>query len=141
MIVIDTSALIAILFGEPAARALSTRIAAEPAGERVMSVASYLEAGTVMAGRRASRPLGAVADLEAILSEASIHLKPIDEAQARIALDARIRLGRGFGAPAGLNFGDCFSYALAKSLGAPLLFVGDDFTATDVEAALPQPAP
>ncbi len=140
MIVVDTSALIAILFGEPSARALSQRIAAEPLDGRVMSVASYLEAGTVMAGRRTRRPLDAVGDLEAILAEASIRLEPIDAAQARIALDARIRLGRGFGAPAGLNFGDGFAYALARTLEAPLLFVGNDFTATDIEPALPQTA-
>jgi ribonuclease VapC len=101
-----------------------------------MSVAGYLEAGTVIAGRRASRPLAAIQDLDAILSEAGIRLVAVDEAQARIALDAGIRFGKGFGGAAQLNFGDCVSYALAKALDAPLLFIGDDFKATDIIAAI-----
>lgn len=136
MLVIDTSALVAIFLDEEASPQLERRIAAESMGERVMSVASYLEAGTVIAGRRTSRPLAAIQDLEALLSEAGIRLVAVDEAQARIALDARIRFGKGFGAAAQLNFGDCFSYVLARTLDAPLLFIGEDFMATDVIAAI-----
>lgn len=63
-------------------------------------------------------------------------MAPLDEAQARLALEARIRFGKGFGAKANLNLGDSFAYALAKSLDAPLLYVGDDFRQTDVKSAL-----
>ncbi len=101
-----------------------------------MSTASYLEAGTVIAGRRNRRPLEVIAELDLILAEADIRLSPVDEAQGRLALEARIRYGRGFGSPARLNFGDCFAYALAKSHGAPLLYVGDDFAQTDLKSAL-----
>jgi antitoxin VapB len=72
------------------------------------------------------------------LAEQDVRLHPVDEAQMRVAMQARIVHGRGFGA-AGLNFGDCFSYALAKVLAVPLLFVGDDFTRTGIEPALPLP--
>jgi len=136
MLVIDTSALVAIMLGEPSAFALRQRIAAEPHSQRVMSVVSYLETGTVIAGRRAPDPLGAIPEVDAILTAAAIQLKPVDEEQARIALDARIRFGKGFGTLAALNFGDCFSYALAKTLDAPLLFIGNDFAATDISSAL-----
>jgi ribonuclease VapC len=136
VLVIDTSALVAILLDEGAAPELERRIAAEPVGAGLMSVAGYLEAGTVIAGRRASRPLAAIQDLDAILSEAGIRLVADDEAQARVALDARIGFGKGFGGSAQLNFGDRISYALAKALDAPLLFVGDDFKVTDIIAAI-----
>jgi ribonuclease VapC len=102
-----------------------------------MSVASYLEVGTVLAGRRLADRGKAVDDLDAFLSEAGIDLAPVDAAQARLALRARIVYGRGMGHGGALNFGDAFSYALAKSFDAPLLFVGDDFSETDIAAALP----
>ena len=135
MIVVDSSAVIAIVFGEAPATNLARRLADDP--DRVMSVASYLEVGTVLAGRRTSDRLLAIADLDRFLDEAGITLAPVDPAQARMALRARIVHGRGMGTGGTLNFGDAFSYALAKSLDAPLLFVGSDFTATDVIPALP----
>jgi ribonuclease VapC len=101
-----------------------------------MSVASYLETGTVLAGRRVSEKLQAIDDLDAFLDATRITLSAVDTVQARVALRARISLGRGMGHGGSLNFGDAFSYALAKTLGAPLLFTGDDFTKTDIEAAL-----
>ena len=134
MIVVDSSALIALLFGEPSASDLATRLAAD--SSRVMSVASYLEAGTVLAGRRRSRRFRAINDLDRFLSEAGIELSPVDVTQGRLALRARITYGRGMGHGGVLNFGDAFSYALAKSLDAPLLFVGNDFAATDITSAL-----
>jgi ribonuclease VapC len=134
MIVVDSSAVVAMLFGEASAAALAERLAADP--DRVMSVASYLETGTVLAGRRRSDRLKAIDDLDAFLGEAGIALAAVDAAQARLALTARIVRGRGMGQDGALNFGDCFAYALAKSLDAPLLFVGDDFAGTDVTAAL-----
>ena len=134
MIVVDSSAVIAILFSEPSAPALVSRLGADP--DRFMSVASYLEVGTVLAGRRRSNKSRAIDDLNTFLDEAGIALSPVDVAQARLALQARITFGRGMGHGGSLNFGDAFSYALAKSLDAPLLFVGDDFASTDIASAL-----
>lgn len=136
MIVIDSSAVIAIMLGEPTAAALSERILKEGQGGRVMSTANYVEAGTVLAGR-VDNPDDAAGDLDAFLRMAGIELVPVDEEQARIALRARVIFGRGFGARAKLNFGDSFAYALARSFNAPLLFIGDDFSATDITSALP----
>jgi ribonuclease VapC len=134
MIVIDSSAGTAILFAEASAAALSQCPAGDP--DRVMSVASYLETGTVLAGRRRSNRLRAIDDLDAFLDEAGIALEPVDPVQARLALRARIMFGRGMGHGGLLNFGDAFSYALAKTLAAPLLCTGEDFAATDVERAV-----
>jgi ribonuclease VapC len=137
MIVVDASAVIAILFREKLASALALRLSED--AERVMSVASYLEAGTVLAGRR--RPgdrLKAIEFLDAFVDEAEITLAPVDERQIRLALRARIMLGRGMGHGGELNFGDSFSYALAKTLDAPLLFVGNNFTKTDIVSGLAQ---
>ena len=117
MIVVDSSTVLAILFREPSSAELRVRLAADP--ERVLSVASYLEAGTVLAGRRRSDRLRAIADLDAFLAEAGIRLVPVETAHAAIALRARIVHGRGMGHGGRLNFGDAFSYALAKSLDAP----------------------
>ncbi|MGH7025177.1 MAG: type II toxin-antitoxin system VapC family toxin [Caulobacteraceae bacterium] len=136
MIVVDSSAVVAMLLGETAAEACAARLAKEPRESRIMSAANYVEAGTVLAGRHAD-PARGVALLDELLGLAGIALAPVDEAQARLALQARVRFGQGFGAAAGLNFGDCFAYALAKLSGAPLLFLGGDFAATDIEAALP----
>ena len=134
MIVVDASAVIAILFGEASAQMLVARLASDT--DRVISVASYVEAGTVLAGRRQMERTRAIDDLDRFLEEAEIQLAPVDAAQARLALRARIVHGRGMGQGGLLNFGDCFSYALAKALEAPLLFIGQDFTATDLTSAL-----
>ena len=75
-------------------------------------------------------------DLDAFLNTSGIKIHAVDETQTRMALEARITFGKGFGAKAGLNFGDCFSYALAKTLKAPLLYIGNDFTHTDLTPAL-----
>ena len=134
MIVVDASAVIAMLFGEPSSGALAARLAAE--ADRVISVASYIESGTVLAGRRRSDRLQAIGDLDAFMATAGIELAPTDATQARLALRARISHGRGMGHGGALNFGDTFSYALGKALDAPLLFVGNDFAGTDVKSAL-----
>jgi ribonuclease VapC len=133
MIVVDASAVITILFGEASAHMLAARLAGDT--DRLISVASYIEAGTVLAGRRQTDRPRAIDDLDRFLEEAGIELAPVDAAQARLALRARIIHGRGMGHGGLLNFGDCFSYALAKTLEAPLLFTGEDFAATDVTAA------
>ncbi len=137
MIVVDSSAVVAILFGEPSAPALLARLAAEP--ERIMSVAAYVETGTVLAGRRHDNRMLAIDDLDAFLAEAGITLAPVDASQARLALRARIRFGRGMGHGGKLNFGDAFSSSLARTREAPLLFIGDDFGTTDIAVALEQP--
>ena len=112
VIVVDLSAVVAILFGEASAGSLLARLAADP--DPVMSVASYLETGTAPARRRRSDRLRAIDDLDAFLDEAGIALAPIDATQARLALQARIQFGRGMGHGGVLSFGDAFSYALAR---------------------------
>jgi ribonuclease VapC len=134
VVVVDSSAVVAILFGEPSAASLLARLAAYP--ERLMSVVNYVETGTVLAGRRHGDRGEAIRDLDAFLDEAGIALASIDAAQARVALGARIRFGRGIGHGGVLNFGDTFAYALAKLRVAPLLYTGDDFSRTDINAAL-----
>lgn len=131
--IVDTSALIALIADEPTARGIDTTLRAEA---RVrMSTASYVELCAVLSGRDVS---GAAFWAKRLLSEYRITLAPFDAEQARIAGDAYQTYGRGHGHPARLNLGDCFSYALATAVGEPLLFVGDDFTHTDIE---PVPLP
>ena len=125
-----------MMLGEPEAGALAVRLAQAPRGEHVMSVANYVEAGTVLAGRRET-PARAIEDLDAVLALTGVDLAPVGGEQARLALSARIQFGRGFGAQAGLNFGDGFAYAVAKTRRALLLFIGDGFGAIDVACAMP----
>ena len=127
-LVIDTSAFIAILFGEPEADDFSASIRA--GSPRLMAATTYVECAMVMSQRIAGRT-----DLDDWLDRESISVVPIDHSTAQLAADAFARFGNGRH-PAGLNFGDCFAYALAKSLGAPLLFKGDDFSRTDVARAV-----
>ncbi len=116
--ILDTSALVAILRDEPEAAAFARAIAAAPV--RRLSVVNWLEAAIVIDVR-----------------EAGLLLEPVDAEQARIAREAYRDFGRGSGHPARLNFGDCFAYALAKARSEPLLFKGEDFGHTDVESAVP----
>ena len=90
----------------------------------------------MLAGRRRRDHIKAIDELDAFLTETGIDLKAVDVTQGRLALGARIRYGRGMGHGGTLNFGDAFSYALAKTFGAPLLFIGNDFAATDIGPAL-----
>jgi ribonuclease VapC len=108
-------------------------LAAHPV--RLMSVANYVETGTVLTGRRRRERVEAISDLDAFLDEAGIRLAPIDAAQARVALDARIRYGRGMGHGGVLNFGDALAYALAKVHAVPLLYTVEDFATTDIATA------
>lgn len=126
--VIDTSAVIAIFLEEPTAERLSRVIRAAPALR--MSAASVVEAGIVVQGR--FRDAGEQ-KLDKLLAYLEVEVLPLTEGHARIAREAFRRFGKGRH-PAGLNFGDCFSYALARALGEPLLFVGDDFGRTDIAA-------
>jgi ribonuclease VapC len=130
VIVIDTSAIVAILRAEPDASRF-----AEVIGEAercFFSAVGFLEASMVRIGRGPAQ-LGD--DLENLVRELAIELVPFDQHQARLSRDAFVRFGKGRH-PAGLNFGDCISYALARSRGLPLLFKGEDFVKTDIMAAL-----
>ena len=130
MIVLDTSALVAILTDEPERRIFNEAI--EAAASRVMSAATLLETKMVLFARYGS---GGVNALDAFLLRGEIRIEPVTAAQAEIAFDAFRRFGRGTGHAAHLNYGDCFSYALARENAAPLLFKGGDFSHTDVEKA------
>ena len=136
MIVLDSSAVVTIMLNEPGAGKVAARLSEAPPGQRLISTANYVEAGAVVAGRIAGNPRQGLRDLDAFLSRFGVDLAPFDDVQARLALEARITFGRGFGGRGKLNLGDCFAYALAKSLGAPLLFTGNDFSKTDITSAL-----
>lgn len=125
--VIDTSAVLAILQNEPERRKFNEAI--EFAEMRSMSTASLLETSMVLESRYGS---GAVHDLDLFIARAQISLVPVDEDQAQLARDGFRKYGKGRH-PAGLNYGDCFSYGLARSLDEALLFKGNDFSQTDVE--------
>jgi len=126
--IVDTSALVAIIRGEPDRRAYQALIA--QAREARISAASYVELGVVVDGPR--DPVQS-SSLDALLASARIRIEPFTASQARIARSAYERFGRGSGHPARLNMGDCFAYALARELGEPLLFKGRDFALTDIE--------
>jgi len=124
--VIDTSVLVAILFDEDDAEKLEAAIDVDPT--RLMSVASVLETSIVVETR-----FGEVGgrELDLLLHRVPIDVVGVTVEQLEVARNALRRFGKGRH-PAGLNFGDCFSYALAKVSGEPLLFKGDDFAKTDV---------
>lgn len=130
MIVIDSSALVAILKDEPERRRFIDAIV-DHGGPRI-SAATYLETSMVMElrwGDRAGR------EVDTLIEDIGAEIVPVDRLQALAAREAFRRYGKGLHRAA-LNFGDCFVYALAKTLGAPLLFKGDDFAQTDIERAL-----
>lgn len=126
--VIDSSALIALLLGEPETAAFVSAIAV--ASRRLLGALAYLETAIVMVSR--SGP-AARERLDWLLTELGIEIVPFAQDHAALAISAFQQYGKGTGHPAGLNFGDCFSYALAKYLGEPLLFKGNDFAQTDIE--------
>lgn len=128
--IVDTSALIAILRDEPEAPGFSRAIAGS-ADARISAV-SYVEAAAVL--DRADDPLPG-RELDRLLEVAGVTIEPLTVAQARTARAAYRDFGRGSGHPASLNVGDCFSYALATATAEPLLFKGEDFSHTDVTLA------
>lgn len=128
--ILDTSALVAILLREGEAAALSLKLAR--AGRVVVPAHVILEASMVLVGRKAGPE--EVEDLDAYLRQIGAEVLPFTAAQAEAARRAFLRFGKGRD-PAGLNFGDCMSYAAARVEGLPLLFVGGDFARTDVAAA------
>lgn len=127
--ILDSSALIAILRDEPEAGEYAQAI--DDADVRRLSAASYVEVGAVI-----DRAKDAVASrrVDELLALADVKIEPVTEDQALIAREAYRDFGKGSGHPAALNFGDCFSYALAKATAEPLLFKGEDFAHTDVIA-------
>jgi ribonuclease VapC len=129
--IIDASALIAILRNEPEALLCAKAIAST--SSRRVSAVNYVEVAVVIDGSRNPIASRRVDDL---FREAQLVIEPVTEAQARIAREAYRDFGKGTGHPAGLNFGDCFAYALAKATGEPILFKGDDFTHTDLSPVL-----
>ncbi len=126
--VIDTSAVLAILLGEPERRRLNEKIEADPV--RLMSAASYLETAIIIDDRFGDE---GARDLKLFLAEAEIEIESVTLEQAEVAREAYRRFGKG-NHPAALNFGDCFAYALARISGEPLLFKGNDFRQTDLTA-------
>ena len=132
MIVIDTSAVVAILRDEAERRTFNEVI--EGAKRCLMSAVSFVEASMVMESRMGYDGLR---DFELFVPKAGIEIVPVDVEQANIARGAFRKFGKGRHA-ANLNFGDCFSYALAKATDAALLFKGHDFSRTDIEVAVKQ---
>jgi ribonuclease VapC len=130
-VIIDSSAMIAILRDEPEARAMAEAI--EGVSPRQVSAANWLETAVVIDG---SRDPVASRRFDELIDVAGIEVVPVTEGQALIARAAYRDFGKGSGHPAGLNFGDCFAYALAKERGEPLLFKGHDFARTDVVPAI-----
>lgn len=131
--VVDTSALIAIARREPEAAAFSKLLAETPG--KLIAAPTYLECAFVMAGVAPTRGLEF---LRSLVADTLITVVPFGPQELDAAVEARRKFSRGSGHPAKLNFGDCFSYALAKSRNLPLLFKGDDFGHTDVAIALKQ---
>jgi ribonuclease VapC len=129
--IVDSSALVAILKNEPEAELFSDAI--ESAKVVRISAATHLETHIVVDGYRS--PV-LTARLEVILSNPGVVIEPVTVDQARIARQAYRDYGKGSGHRAGLNFGDCFSYALARATREPILFKGDDFQHTDLRSAV-----
>ena len=125
--VIDTSALIAILLGEPEADALAHAVADEP--KRMLSAFSALEAYIVITAKKGE---SGGRELDLLVHRCQVETIGLNADQSEVARKAWLAYGKGRH-PAGLNIGDCCSYALAKYLGEPLLFVGEDFARTDVQ--------
>lgn len=125
--VIDSSALVAILLDEPISPAVAAVM--ETAPLRLLSAANLLETAMVIEGRSGE---SGGRELDLLIYRAEIEIVTVDKHQAELARMAWRRFGKSRHAAA-LNYGDCFAYALAKSRGLPLLFVGDDFSRTDIE--------
>lgn len=127
--IVDTSAIVAVLFGEPDATLYAEAIA--NADVCRISAATLVEAAIVVA----SQTDNGWSEFDYFMRRAGISVSPVTEEMSRIAVDAWWRYGKGRH-PAGLNFGDCFSYALSRETGEPLLFKGTDFAKTDLSFVL-----
>lgn len=131
--IVDTSAIVAILRGEDDADLYIDALARE--AEPRLSAATYLEAAIVI---DANRDPVLSRKFDDLLTASHARIEPLTQAHAALARQAYRDFGKGSGHRAGLNLGDCFAYALARATGDPLLFKGDDFVHTDVATALPQ---
>lgn len=129
--IVDTSAIIAILRDEPDGDRYTMALA--EASDPLISAGTFLEAAIVVDANRDPVLSGRFDDLLAI---AAVKVEPVTARHAEIARQAYRNFGKGSGHPAGLNFGDCFAYALARETGKPLLYKGLDFAQTDVESAV-----
>jgi ribonuclease VapC len=130
-VIVDTSVVIAIIFGESDAGTLARTISAAPSCR--LSAGTFLEASILAESRSGDKGIRL---LDSFLQESRAIIEPVTEEQALLARQGYSDFGKGRH-PAGLNFGDCFSYALAKATGEPLLFKGEDFRKTDVIPAVP----
>ena len=130
--IVDTSAVVAILRGEPDADRYIEALASAAAPR--MSAATYLETAVIVDANRDAVLSGRLDDL---VRAVPLGIEPMTEQHAELGRRAYQLFGKGSGHPAALNFGDCFAYALARATGEPLLFKGDDFAHTDVTPALP----
>lgn len=128
--ILDSSAIVAVMQRESEGTRLFVTM--RSAGRLRLSAATYLEASIVMAGRRGA---AGTLEVDVFLAEIDASVLSVTTSQARLARDAFLRFGKGRH-PAALDFGDCFSYALAKERDEPLLFVGGDFARTSVRAAV-----
>jgi ribonuclease VapC len=129
-VVVDSSAIVAIFRKEADAREIVVRLSGYR--RRVISAATWLEAAMVCEGKE---DLGGGAHFDRIVAAFALDIVPVDAEQVGIGREAFIRFGKGRHAKASLSYGDCFAYALAKHLGVPLLFKGNDFAHTDIEPA------
>jgi ribonuclease VapC len=127
VIIVDTSALLAILLKEPGGPACFQVLTENH--EFAMSAGTLTEA-LIVSSRRNQQ-----ADLKNLLTTAGVEIVPVTSATAQLCAEAHLQWGKGIH-PAGLNFGDCFAYALAKERNCPLLFVGNDFSQTDIASAI-----
>jgi ribonuclease VapC len=132
--IVDSSALVAILRREPEGTAFSKLLEATKVVR--VSAATYFETGIVIdsQGNPSASQL-----LDELIEDSRIQIEPVTVEQAKFARQAYRDYGKGSGHPASLNFGDCFSYALAREKREPILFKGDDFVHTDLRAAVKQP--
>ncbi|RWN27209.1 MAG: type II toxin-antitoxin system VapC family toxin [Mesorhizobium sp.] len=129
--VIDTSAILAILKQEPDAPVIAQRLSGNQL--MFMSAATLMECGTVVVGRYGA---AGTAELRGLLERLKVTIVALTAEHAQAGIEAYALYGRGTGHPAKLNMGDCLSYALAKTQNLPLLFKGNDFIHTDIEPAL-----
>jgi ribonuclease VapC len=129
--IVDSSAMVAVIKREPDWLALSEKM--DSADRLRISAASYLETSIVLDSRRDAATSAALDDL---ISDLEMIIEPVTVAQAKIARQAYRDFGKGSGHPAILNFGDCFSYALAREKREPMLWKGDDFGHTDIRPAV-----
>jgi ribonuclease VapC len=129
--IVDTSALVAILKNEPGWDALAKRL--DSSKDTRISVSTFVELCIVV--DRWKNPTASLR-IEELMQQFEIAIEPFTAEQARIARQAYRDFGKGSGHPANLNFGDCFSYALAREKREPILYLGDDFCHTDLRSAL-----